>query len=278
LSDLNIRSLALIGSGLYAGTGGKGGNAGGSGAFVADVAGPLASVSAASFAGTELAPESITAAFGAQLAAGVASAAVTPLPTMLAGASVRVTDSMGIERPAPLFFVSPNQINYLVPAETAPGPARVEVASGGAVLASGAAQIAPAAPGLFAANANGQGAAAAVVLRLKADGSQRFEPAVGFDPVQNKFVPAPIDLGSDGDQVFLIFFGTGFRFRAALSAVTLRLGGVETPALFAGAQGGLIGLDQLNVAVPRSLAGRGEVEAVLTVEGRTANKVLLRFK
>jgi len=38
------------------------------------------------------------------------------------------------------------------------------------------------------------------------------------------------------------------------------------------------GLDQLNLIVPRSLAGRGEVDVVLTVDGRTANTVKVNIK
>src|SRR5262245_39385422 len=58
-----------------------------------------------------LAPDSIAAAFGTKLATQIASAASQPLPTSLAGTTVKVKDSAGVERLAPLFFVSPGQIN-----------------------------------------------------------------------------------------------------------------------------------------------------------------------
>ncbi|MBI1761245.1 MAG: hypothetical protein HYR56_07410, partial [Acidobacteria bacterium] len=67
----------------------------------------VTTVSAASFIGQQLAPESIIAAFGANLATATQSATTATLPTVLAGASVRVKDSAGSERNAPLFFVSP---------------------------------------------------------------------------------------------------------------------------------------------------------------------------
>ena len=53
-----------------------------------------------------------------------------------------------------------------------------------------------------------------------------------------------------------------------LSAVKVSLGGTSAEVQYAGAQGGFVGLDQLNVLVPRSLMGRGEIDAVLT--GRLA--------
>lgn len=71
----------------------------GGGAAVA----PVASVSAASYNGVELAKESIIAAFGEGLATEVKIAATLPLPTSLAGTKVKVKDSAGAERDAPLF-------------------------------------------------------------------------------------------------------------------------------------------------------------------------------
>jgi len=45
---------------------------------------------------------------------------------------------------------------------------------------------------------------------------------------------------------------------------------------YAGPQGGYAGLDQVNIRVPRSLAGRGNVDVVLTVDGKTANAVTIK--
>ncbi len=47
---------------------------------------------------------------------------------------------------------------------------------------------------------------------------------------------------------------------------------------FAGAQGAFVGLDQVNVLVPRSLAGRGEVKVQLRVESQMANPVRIHVK
>jgi uncharacterized protein (TIGR03437 family) len=238
----------------------------------------VASVSAASFSGTTLASESIVAAFGAGLAITTQAAATLPLPTALAGTTITVKDSAGVERLAPLFFVSPAQANYQMPPGTAPGMATVTITNRYGEVSAGTVQIARVAPGLFAANANGQGVAAALALRLKADGSQQFEPVSRFDAAQNRFVPTPIDLGPATDQVFLILFGTGTRFRSSLPAVSARIGGVDAPVSFAGAQGDFVGLDQINLQLPRSLIGRGEVEIRLTADGQPANAVTVSVK
>jgi len=77
---------------------------------------------------------------------------------------------------------------------TAVGPARVTITSGAGKASLGTALVTMVAPGLFAANGDGQSVAAGVALRIKADGSQSFEPIARFDPGQNRFVAAPNSL------------------------------------------------------------------------------------
>jgi uncharacterized protein (TIGR03437 family) len=235
------------------------------------------SVSAADYT-PNLATEAIVAAFGLGLATTTQIATSTPLPTSLAGTSITVRDSLGAERSAPLFFVSPTQINYLVPAGTATGSATVNVSSGDGARSIAQIQVNSVAPGLFTADASGRGVPAAVALRAKADGAQSFEPVARFDPVLSRIVAVPIDLGAASDQVFLILNGTGVRFRSNLSAVSAKIGGIDAPVLFAGAQGDFVGLDQINVLLPRTLIGRGEVDVTLTVDGRDANTVRINIR
>ncbi|HKQ78305.1 MAG TPA: BACON domain-containing carbohydrate-binding protein, partial [Blastocatellia bacterium] len=198
-----------------------------------------------------------------------------PLPTALAGTTVEVTDSAGMTRLAPLFFVSSGQVNYLIPSGVTAGSANVTIRSGAGAVSGGNIRIMAVAPGLFSANSNGQGVAAAVALRARG-AMQTFEPIARFDGT--KFVSAPIDLGPAGDQIFLLLFGTGIRSRNALSSVTCKIGAVDAPVLFAGAAPGFVGLDQVNIGpLPSVLAGRGELDVALTVDGRTANTVTVAF-
>jgi uncharacterized protein (TIGR03437 family) len=238
----------------------------------------LTSVSSANYAGPQLAADSIASAFGQDLADNVVAASTIPLPEILGGAQVTLRDSAGALLQAPLFFVSPNQINFHLPRNVATGQAELRVARGGVIVTLGQIEIVRVRPGLFTANASGQGVAAALALRVRADGAQQFEPVSRFDPAQNRFVPTPIDLGPASDQVFLILFGTGTRFRSSLSTVSTRIGGVDAPVLFVGAQGDFVGLDQINLQIPRSLSGRGEVEIRLMADGQQANAVTINVK
>lgn len=232
----------------------------------------VTSVSAASYLGG-LAAESIGAIFGTSLATATASASTQPLPTELSGTKVSVKDNTGTVRDAGLFAVSNGQVNFLVPAGTANGMATVTVLKNNTAFAEGNVMVDTIAPAMFAANMNGAGLASAVVLRITANGTRTFEPIGSFDTPNNRFVAAPINLGPDTDQVFLIFFGTGIRGNTALSAATMTIGGTAAEVLFAGAVTGFAGLDQVNVRLPRSLAGRGNVAASLTVGGKAANNV-----
>ncbi len=243
----------------------------------AGVISPATTVSAASYAGAEIAQDSIVSAFGVSLAAAVQGATSLPLPSSLAGTTVTIRDRTSTERDAPLFFVSPAQVNYQIPAGTASGTATITINSGDGAVATGAVSIVPVAPSLFTADASGAGLPAAFVLRVRS-GVQTTESVATFDAAQSRFVPVKIDLGPEGDQVFLVLFGTGFRHRSSLAGVNVKVGGMNAEVAFAGDQGSFAGLDQLNVKIPRSLTGHGEVEITLIVDGKTANTVKVAIK
>ncbi len=247
-----------------------------------DGGGSVASVSAASFRDDALASDEIVAAFGARLATTVMTAPGRPgcpncLSTELAGTRVKVKDSRGVEQLAPLFFVSPGQVNYLMPAGTAAGAATVAVTSGDGTVSTGTVQIASVAPGLFTANSDGQGVPAGLALRVRGN-AQGFEEIAQYDDAQRRFAPRPLDLGPATDRVFLILFGTGLRHHQGLSSVSARIGGMAAPVLFASRQGDLSGLDQVNLELPRNLSGRGEVDVVLSVDGKPANTVRVSIR
>lgn len=238
----------------------------------------VASVSAASFNAGALTSNSIVTAFGDNLASSIQSVSGSALPNSLAGTTVTVRDSANAEKIARLFFVSPNQINFLMPEGLANGAATVIVTNDQGQLAAGVVNIASVAPALFAANSNGRDVPAAVVLRVKSDNSQSYEPVAVFDSAQNKFIATPIDLGTETDQVFLVGYGTGWRNRSSLGAIEVKIGGQSCEALYAGEAVGYFRLDQVNIRLPRNLIGRGEVDLELTVDGVKANVMKLKFQ
>lgn len=80
-----------------------------------------------------------------------------------------------------------SQLNCQIPPGTAVGLATATTNAQGTVYAVSM-ELVSDPPGLFSADGTGQGLAAANLLRVKADGSQTYQP-----PVQ------PIDLGPEGE-------------------------------------------------------------------------------
>lgn len=257
---------------------GENANQGSAYIFRANKPSSITPVSAASFAGPALASESIAAAFGSGLSESTEIAATHPLPTTLAGIRVSVRDNLGAESFAPLFFASPNQINFQLPPGVAIGKAAFTVLRGNETVATGEAQIESVEPGLFSADSSGQGLLLGLALRVRADGSQSYESITSFDAKTKQFVATPIDLGPATDRVYLILFATGVRNRSSLNYVEVKIGGLSADALYVGPQGSFAGLDQLNVLLSRNLIGRGEVDVAVAVNGKQANTLKIAIK
>jgi uncharacterized protein (TIGR03437 family) len=237
--------------------------------FLNTSAAPLVNVNAASFLSGPLAPNSFATALGAGLATAAQPAAALPLPTNLGGTTVTVTDSSGVQQLAPLAYVSPGQVNYVVPGGAALGPATVTVSVGGVAVASGSVVIAAIGPGIFLFG--GTNIVAAYVTRVKADLSQTNENIYAVNS-SGALVAAPINLGPPTDQVYLVLYGTGLRGHSSASnSVTVTAGGVGLPVSYAGAQPQFPGLDQIDALLPQSLAGKGDVTIQVTVDGQAAN-------
>jgi len=213
------------------------------------------------------AAQSIVSAYGTNLATGTASASSLPLPTSLDGTTVTVTDSAGVARVAPLFYVSPPQINFEIPPSTATGTASVSIQSQGGGTQTANIQIGNVSPGLF--ELNGSGLVAAWVLPVISGIQQPLQPV--YQVLSGAVVSLPINLGSSTEQIYLEMYGTGIR---NANSVTAMVGSLSVPVLYAGAAPGFAGEDQVNIGpLPQSLAGAGSINIVLKAGGLAANTV-----
>lgn len=244
-------------------------------AIAAGGPGTVTSVSSAYGQNSTLAPEAIASAYGSNLATVTQNAAAVPLPLNIGGTSVMVTDANGVVRSADLFYVSPVQVNYEVPPGVAAGTASIAISVNGDPVAFGSAKIAAVSPAVFSANGSGQGVAAGVVQTVHADGTSSLANIAQCN-ASGVCSAVPIDLGLSTDQVYLELFGTGIRGHTV--SVGCQIGTVMLPVAFAGPQGVYVGLDQVNMALPQSLRGAGNVNATLSVDGQAANVVGLAFK
>ncbi len=237
----------------------------------------MTSVSAASYE-PGLVSEMIAAAFGSELAT-FTEFALSGLETNLAERTLLIRDARGVEKAAQLIFVSPTQINYVVPSDLSEGPALFKlIGTAGTPIGAQFAPIRRLSPGLFTANADGRGVAAAVIVRVRSGNVQSYEPVARLDEASGKFVAAQIDLGPGSDFVYLALFGTGWRKTASLSTVTVVIGGVPSQVEYAGKQPTIDGMDQINVLLSRELIGKGGAVVDVRIDGNLANLVLISIK
>ncbi|QQS45633.1 MAG: hypothetical protein IPM66_17090 [Acidobacteriota bacterium] len=238
--------------------------------------GSLTVVSAASFEASALAPGSIAAGFGVQLATTTAIADKTPLPTDIAGTKVEVN---GV--PAGLFFVSPMQVNFQIPEGTPTDVAvSVKVTSGDGTISIGEITARNVAPAIFTANSNGQGVPAALLLRVRADGTQQYEDLFMCAGNPAVCIPVPIDPAGEGERLFLVLFisGTSKAVDPNMDGnfneiVHIVLGGTELIPLFAGKHPSLVGVEQINCELPGTMSGWGKLNLAIAGTGFAASNI-----
>lgn len=246
--------------------------------------GTAATVNGASFlAGGAMAADTIASVFGVNLSNSTVVA--TPgqaLPTTLGGVSVEVN---GVA--APLFFVSPTQINYMIPSGTPVGTRGVVVKNSAGEVARGQIEVTNLSPAFFTAAQNGSGVPSGYITRVAAGTSQLTdEPIANFSGGVT-----PVTIQRRGDQIYLILFGTGIRYAPNTNAANdialagggtlvnvaesleITIGGKVAPVAFAGAQSQYYGLDQVNVLIPSDAVASPTTPVVIKVRDANGNLV-----
>ncbi|MGJ5816304.1 FG-GAP-like repeat-containing protein [Paludibaculum fermentans] len=224
---------------------------------------------------TVIAPQSMVTAQGKNLTTGDENADPASLPETLAGASIKLVDSAGVEFAAKLYSASKTSIRFIVP-DAAAGAATLTLTAADGQVWSTAVQIANVSPGLYSVNA-ATGLAQGYLVRVDPDGTQTALEFTTTNPDTGAQDPVAIDLGPDGTQVFLVLYGTGLRFVSAPEAGTVTVGG-EASAPAIAANPGYPGLDEMRFLLPRTLAGRGDVDIAVTLDGATSNTVKVRVQ
>ena len=216
-------------------------------------------ISSASLEGGPVTPGALVTAyanFDAKLATSTEQASTANWPSTLGGATVTIKDSAGVSTPAVISYASPTQVNYRVPEGIATGLATVSFTAGG-VTVPGYLNIVSTYPGVFKAGADNL--AAAQVARIQSGKT-----------VYSAVIAAPIAIGPASELATLILYATGLN---SAKDVAVTIGGVPAQVTYAGPQGTYAGLDQINVLIPQSVAGKGKVDIVVTAAGKPSNPV-----
>jgi uncharacterized protein (TIGR03437 family) len=190
------------------------------------------------------APGSVLSVFGSLLAPVVSAARTLPLPAQLAGVSVSVN---GV--PAPLYYVSPGQLNIQLPYETPVGSRVPLTINSNGQTASAFLNVEAAAPGVFTDQSG------ALVPTNRANRSQVIEMYVtGTGAVS----PAIATGAAPGSQTPLA------NLPRPTQTARVTVGGVEAPIVFIGIPPGLVGVTQINFQVPAG-AATGSQPVVVTI-------------
>jgi len=165
-------------------------------------------------------------------------------------------------------------VNFQIRAGTAQGNASIVITGSDGTASYGGVPIGSVSPGLFTADASGNGIAAGVARVFHTDGT--VTTTVTFTCAQpGDCTATPIVVGGSADRAVLELYGTGIRGKQSLDVVHCTVGGINAPVLYAGPQGQYAGEDQVNISLPFALAGAGPVSINLTVDGYPANAVTL---
>ncbi len=199
---------------------------------------------AASYDATQVARGSLVALFGTQLSTVTASAATAQLPYEFNGVTVKVA---GIA--AQLIYVSPAQINLVLPLNLAPAESVDFSINNNGVISTGKVKIVDVAPGVFTISGDGKGKAAAQCGKLSPDG------------LTFPLSAPPCDVGNASQYHTLVLYLTGVR---NAQAVTVKIGDQTLIPSYSGPQPDFPGLDQINISLVTELAEKLDQEITVT--------------
>jgi hypothetical protein len=197
-----------------------------------------------------IAPDSIAVATGGALANTTQQSQKFPngtFPTNVGGTTVTVNG-----RAAQIFFVSPGQVNFLVPPQTEIGTADVVITNSENFTSRGTVPTLRSAPGVFTTIGDGAGPGAI----LNSDGLEEGP----FDPTNG--------------NLRLTIFTTGAR---NASQTVVSMGGRLVNAELVLPSPGMAGLDEVTVLVPADLRGAGTVDLFIQSDSRASNPVSVTF-
>jgi uncharacterized protein (TIGR03437 family) len=213
-------------------------------------------------------------AYGPVLAERDSHSAGLRLPLSLGKLSVEVIDVRGVTRRAGIFGATAGwgQVNFVIPADSAPGPGSMTVVRADGSRSSAKIMIADTAPG-FWARVSCRGPAQGTVVRVFANGRTAQAPLSSCEKGDCKTVPIVM---TSGAVTRVRLEGSGFRYARSAANIELTIGGIRVPVVSFGAARDA-GMDQVTVEIPASLRGLGETDVVCRLNGRVSNPVRIRI-
>src|SRR5262245_4072458 len=195
-------------------------------------------VNAASYEAGPLARGSLASVFGNNLAAETLKSQDVPAPRKLGNTTLQLTDGANVTRDAALVMVSPQQINYVIHDEAAPGKGKIVIKNGSETVATGELEIVDSRPALFT---SGSGDSKVAVGMTSANGSAT-QSIVNSDGS-----PSMIGPGAPWAPTTVTLLGTGIRYA---SDVQVRIGDQLVATTFVDPDDNAPGVDRVTFRMP----------------------------
>lgn len=208
-----------------------------------------------------IAPGAIFSIYGSELASATEANSRVPLPGSMRGTQVLVNGVV-----APLFFVSPGQLNAQMPVSTNAGMAQVIVNRDGASSVAQSVEISATQPDILTYGANR-------AVAVNPSGSINSE-AQGARPGE-VIVLYLTGIGALDTAVATGAVSPASPLARVAAAASASVGGKAAGLLFLGLAPGFVGLAQANLQLPEDLSV-GDQELILRVGGVDSNSVLIR--
>lgn len=230
--------------------------------------------------GNDVARGGYAIAYGPVMAARDASSSGPRLPLALGGVTVQITDRLGATRPAGIYWAAAGwgQINFVVPGESAIGPARMTILRADGSRTGANFIVADTAPGFFT-HFSCRGPAVGTASQVFADGRRResdisfcVAPRSGskespFGDCRARTIPM-----TNGATTRVRLKGSGFRNAGSAADIEVTIAGARVRVVSFGPTGEQ-GVDQLTIEIPAALRGLGEADLLCHVNGRVSNAV-----
>lgn len=224
--------------------------------------------------GPDVARGGLSLAYGPILAAFDAKHTGPHAPNSLGHISVEVTDSAGVTRPAGILWASAGwgQTNFVIPQESAVGPAVMTIVREDGSRAGTNITIADTAPG-FLTGQSCRGPALGAATEIFADGRTSTTPISACAGTLCRTIPIPMTSGAITRARIVT---SGFRLATSARDIDVTIAGVRVPVIAYGPDKDP-GLDFLAIEIPASLRGLGETDMLSHVNGRPSNAVRINL-
>jgi uncharacterized protein (TIGR03437 family) len=224
--------------------------------------------------GIELPRDGFAIAYGPVMAAADSQAHTIDLPLTLGKVRVEVTDAKGVARTARLFWASEGwgQINFVVPGESAAGPARMTIVREDGSRSSAPITITDTAPG-FWTGVSCRGPAMGEMVQTTGDGKEKKSPLSACVPGQCRTLPVKLEAGV---TTRLHLVGSGFRNASSPAKIVATLGGIRVPVI-SYRPSGYPGTDDVVIEIPANMPALGETDLLCRIDGHVSNAVRIRL-